>query len=186
MLTGSPDMSPRSLLLNLTAWCLALPVFATEVPPGKAVPAAEEAARSYMTAFFHGDLETAAALTDPETLGALRSAVMSRLEETRPGEGARARPADFGLSHSVEELKALTARAFYVEVLAASRQADAAFADAMKETVVEVDSSRRTPDGLAIVQLQVITYPGEAASNQKAALLMREADSKWKVLREIQ
>jgi hypothetical protein len=147
-----------------------------------AVPDAERAAKIYMTAFFHGDLQTAASLTHPETLDSIRSSLLGDLAKTNDKTGKPVTPADFGLELSLDEIHKLSAEAIYVAMLEADHKRDPAMFEAMKQTQVEVLSSQITPDGKAIVRLKIITPTRTSTSSQDSGLMLRLSNSQWKVL----
>ena len=139
---------------------------------------AERSADEYMTAFFQGDFETAAALTHPDTLTLIQTKFFAELSS------GNTTPSDVGLSLSLDELRALSAEALYVAVLQADRKRNPGFSEAMREAArVEVIGSRETPDGQVIVRLKMVTPSGPGSTHtQEGGLILRMAGSRWKVV----
>jgi hypothetical protein len=153
------------------------------LPQGSEASQVEEVAREYMTAFFHGDLKTAASLTHPDTLNHVRNSFIQELRTATNASGNPVTPADYGLTLSTRELGELDAEALYVVVLEADRRRDPAFSEAMRRATVEVSGSRTTPDGAVVVTLRVRTpTPDGGTSNQEPRLLLRRSNSVWKVV----
>ncbi len=144
---------------------------------------AEVVAAQYLTAFFQGDLPTAASLTHPDTLNLVKSSFLEELRTAKSAGGKPVTPADYGLSLSTHELSELNAEALYVAVLEADRRRDPAFSKAMRRARIEVSDSREAPDSAMIVTLQVMSPTADGgASTQETSLLLRQSNSTWKVV----
>ena len=144
---------------------------------------AEETAKEYMTAFFHGDLRTAASLTHPSTLDAIKTSFLKELKVATNEAGEPVTPADYGLTYSLAELRELRAEVLYVAVLEADRKRDPAFAEAMRDAKVEVAGSRNSADGMTIVQLRILTPGGNGELvSQEAGLMLRTSGMQWRVV----
>jgi len=137
---------------------------------------AEEAARDYMAAFLTGDIAVAAALTHPDTLERMRALILGELDGPMT-------PADFGLSLSLDEIRELSAEAFYVAFVEADRGSSPDAAEAMRAARVEVIGSREASNGAVAVQLRMLTPNGLGGfAAQEAEFFLRSTGEAWKVV----
>jgi hypothetical protein len=130
----------------------------------RALSEAESTAHQYMTAFFRGDIRTAAALTHPDTLSRLKKSVLAQEKETARG------------------VANLDPQEFYVAVVQADRKRDMRSAEAMKDASVVVVSSQVLPDGGVVVKLRVTTPTLASTMTQESGLTLQLSGRAWKVV----
>ena len=134
-----------------------------------------------MTAFFHGDLKTAASLTHPDTLNTLRESVLRELTQQDSQAKPEMTPSDLGLNLSVDELGRLSPEAFYVAIIEANHRRDPAALAAMKQARVDVQSCKLTSDDAAIVTLTIASPSGSSTATQESRVALRRSSSRWMV-----
>jgi hypothetical protein len=92
-------------------------------------------------------------------------------------------PADFGLSLSLDEIRELSAEAFYVTFVEADRGSSPNAAEAMRDARVEVIGSREAPGDTVAVQLRMLTPNGFGGFvAQEAEFFLRGTGEDWKVV----
>ena len=141
---------------------------------------AEESAQKYLTAFFHGDLETAAELSHPETLENLKEAYLQQVatgaipeKEFRNQLGV---PDD-------KELNSIDPNYLFIKLQELNRSgAPPGYHEAMKKTTVTVKSSERSAEGLVMVVLTVVTPTKNGESVQESPIYLKEHDGKFLVV----
>jgi hypothetical protein len=170
-------------MLRSISFCFAiLFVHHVALAQAKAPPAAEQVARAYMSAFYTGDFQTAANLADPVTIDKVHDIFLAELAKVEGTEQEKGFLAHHGIARPLAEVKAMTPKALYV-TLAAGRQLNGPkTVEAMRATLVEVESSEMTPGGGAIVHLRITMPAGQAPSSQVNGLSLRLVASEWKVV----
>ena len=169
----------RTLILGLISLVGTIAVAAAQADAR--IPDAEKAAEQYMSAFFHGDLKTAASLAHPQTLEDIKTA----FTRERAAASAAGTEAEFlaksGIAASTD-LDALDLVDFYVTVVSGSRHSTSEAVAAMKTTVVAVKGSERTEGGAAVVTLAITTPAAGGTRTIESRQLLRMIDGQWKVV----
>lgn len=142
---------------------------------------ADLTAKTYMTALFHGDIDTASRLTDAGTLNQIRNVFLEGLEKARIESAV-------GIEDYSKAI-ALSPREVYVKFLESEHRRDPSFSEAMKRAIVSVSSSETLGDGRAKVRMTVTTpkgQPGAGLFTQESVLILRADETGWKVTNDKQ
>ncbi len=140
---------------------------------------AESVAREYLTAFYTGDLQTAADLTHPELLARtkrdfLQKARAGLLDDTPLGEYVSSM--EFG------ELMQVPPATLFVEIQELSRaSAPLQAVEAMSMAQISVVSSERTADDLVRVILNVVVPTAKGGREQDSPVYLKKMHDEYRV-----
>lgn len=142
----------------------------------------EEVAKNYMTAFFLGDLSTAANFTHPDTLNELRRSFLQQLDNAKTAGQDGQFLAQMNIKKDSKTLKKLNSKELYVVLIESDRsKRNETLLQEMKKTTVEVDSSKLLQNGEATVQLKMTSPTVSGTQTQRGGLLLARTGGKWKV-----
>ena len=141
---------------------------------------AEECAQKYLTAFFHGDLDTAAKLSHPETLENLKEAYLQQVAIGAIPENEFRKELAIPVD---EELTSIDPGYFFVKLQEINRSgAPPGYNEAMEKTTVAVKSSEMSAEGLVKVTLVVVTPTRNGDSAQESPIYVKKHDGKFLVV----
>ena len=173
----------RRGLLSLAGACIAsIAMIAAAGAQSSVAPEAERVAKVYMTAFFAGDLKTAADLMDPKTLERMRESFLGELVKVSDPDTENAILANLGLAKTTAELSKVDARTLYIATTMADQRRNPQVLEAMKLTRVEVLGSEPNPAGGVTVRFRIIAPANAGTSSKESGLLMRQVLGDWKVV----
>ena len=173
-----PRLLTRLLTLLLGTLCIPFAALAQ----AKAPPEAEQAAKTYMSAFYNGNFQSAADLAAPETIDRVRDLFFAELAKVVGTGKEKGFLAHQGVARPVAELKTMTPRALYALLAEGRQRRDPKVLEAMKATQVEIVGSEMTTGGGAIVRLRIKMPEGIGPPSHQAALALRLVSSEWKVV----
>ena len=157
-------------------------MIAAAAAQSSAAPEAEHIAKVYMTAFFAGDIRTAADLTDPRTLDRMREGFISELLKVADPEQEKAILANLGVAKTTAELGQVDSRKLYIAMTEAEHRRAPQVFEAMKRARFEVLGSAPNPTGGVTVRLRILTPSASGTSTQESGLVMRQILGDWKVV----
>lgn len=169
----------RSRFLSLVAlcigWCCVTALTHAQTPE------AERAAQVYMTAFFAGDVKTAADLTDTRTLERIRESFLTELLKADP-ESEKAILANFGTGATTAKLAQMDTKSLYVALTEADHRKNPRVFEAMKRAHIEVLGSAPNPSGGVTVRFRITTHVNGFPTSKESGLMMKQVLGKWKVV----
>jgi hypothetical protein len=142
---------------------------------------AERVAKIYMTAFFAGDIKTAADLTDSRTLERIRETFLTDLLKADP-ETEKAILANFGAGATTATLGQMDARSLYVALTEADHRRNPNVFEAMKQARFKVLGSAPNPSGGVTVSFRITTPADGSTASKESGLMMRQVQGEWKVV----
>ncbi len=141
----------------------------------------EKIAKSYMTAFFIGDIRTAANQMHPDTLNELQQAFLGKLTEARQAGQERQFLSQMNLKETAETLRKLSSLELYITLVEGDHRKDEKLFEEMKKTRVEVMDCRILKENEAIVYLKITTPLRKGTKTQNGSLLLLKYGTEWKV-----
>jgi hypothetical protein len=141
----------------------------------------ENTAKKYMTAFFRGDIRTAANFMHPETLNELRRSFLSELDNAKAAGQEDKFLAQMNVKKDGDTLRKLNSKELYVILVESDHKKNENGFQKMKETTVSVVSSKLLQTGEATVQLKITTPTENGTKTQDTGLLLAKAGGEWKV-----
>jgi len=143
---------------------------------------AEEVAVSYMTAFFHGDIETAVSLMHQDTLEDLRDIFLSELNEAK----SENRETDFLSKIEIQidpiHLESMNLHDLAVLLISSNqRTGSSSTLEKMKQVAVNVEQSELVGVNEAIVQLKIAIPEDSTVPSQVAELFLVNKGDVWRV-----
>ena len=142
---------------------------------------AERVAKIYMTAFFAGDMKTAAELTDTRTLERIRETFLAELLKADP-DSEKAILANFGRGATTAKLSQMDAKSLYVALTEADHRKNPKVFQAMKRTQVEVLASAPNPSGGVTVRFRITTPAAGIPTSTESGLMMKQVRGEWKIV----
>jgi hypothetical protein len=163
-------------LLNSTA------LAASGQPGATDLSEAETVAVSYMTAFFHGDVQTAANLTHQETLENLRSTYLRELDKAQAEGREQQFLEEAGVRVDSTTLRNMGVHDLYVTLVGSNqKKGRPEQLRAMQRAVVSAESSKMLNADEVAVRLKIV-IPGDKGSvNQVDRLLVAKQGNLWRV-----
>ncbi len=144
--------------------------------------AAEGVATSYMTAFFHGDMETAANLTHQDTLENLKRTYLLELDKAQSEDRIQQFLAKAGVKSDPNTLRQMSPHDLFVTLVGSNqKRASDATLQAMKHTVVKVERSELVSPNVASVHLKILIPKETGTVNQSGGLLLAKQGGIWRV-----
>ena len=175
----------RSKLLSLAGIFIAsLGLIAAVSAQSSVAPEAERVAKVYMTAFFAGDVRTAADLTDPKTLERTRETFFAELVKVTDPDTEKNILANVGLARTTVELSKVDAKTLYIAITESEHRINPQVFETMRRSRVESLGSVPNPAGGVTVQARILApaSAGAKASTKEFGLLMRQVLGDWKVV----
>src|SRR4030095_1482590 len=173
----APPFMNRIRFLMLVALCIGSSWVTTLAQAQRSD--AERTAQVYMTAFFSGDVKTAADLTDTRTLERIRESFLADLLRADP-ESEKAILASFGAEVTTAALSQMDAKSLYIALTEADHRKNPQVFEAMKRTQIEFLGSAPNPSGGIIVRFRIKTVGGPAS--RESGLILRQVQGEWKVV----
>jgi hypothetical protein len=177
---------PLPFLQILTAFCLLLFVVVASAASKKGSSSSSEAekvAREYLTAFVHGNLHAAAALTHPSTLEQFKARFTQEWENAKATGQEATFLGTFGLKDAAK-ISSMDPVDLYVILLAGTQRSSPEFAAAMQRATVAAKSSKALDAEKVQVTLGV-TMPKSAAGKrtetEETKLVLEKVEGQWKV-----
>lgn len=141
----------------------------------------EDVAKNYMTAFFLGDMSTAANYMHPETLNELRRSFLRELDKAKAAGQEGPFLAQMNVKKDGKALKKLNSKELYVILVGSDHRKNENAFQEMRKTTVEAVSSKILPSGEAIVQLKMTSPTKSGTQAQGGGLLLSKIGGEWKV-----
>ena len=141
----------------------------------------ETTAKTHMTAFFRGDIRTASNYMHPDTLSALRAALLRDLDNAIAAGKEGELLAQMNLKQNAQTLRSLSPKEPYVVLVESDHRKNEKAFRAMEGTIVTVVNSTFLQSGEAIVRLTITTPTPSGTKTQDGSLLLAKADGEWKV-----
>jgi hypothetical protein len=143
---------------------------------------AENVAKMYVTAFFHGDMETAANLTLQETLDTFRQTFVQELDKAQSEGRLHEFLAETGLESDPNALRKMNSHDLFVVVVGSNQKRGKSSAlQAMKRTIVDVEGSKKLNENEASVRFKIVIPAETGPINQSGGLLLVRQDKTWRV-----
>jgi hypothetical protein len=143
---------------------------------------AENVAKTYMTSFFHGDMETAASLTQQQALDNFRQTFIQELDKAQSEGRVHEFLAETGLESDPETIRKMSPHDLFVVVVGSNQKRGKSSAlQAMKRTRVEVEGSEKLNENEASVRLKIVIPANTGPINQSGGLLLVKQDKTWRV-----
>ena len=143
---------------------------------------AENVAKTYMTAIFHGDLETAANLTLQETLDTFRQKFVQELDKAQSEGRLHEFFAKMGSESDPDALRNMSPHDLFVFVVGSTqKRVKSSTLQAMKRAIVNVEGSEKRNENEASVRLQIVIPADTGQINQSGGLLLVKQDKTWRV-----
>lgn len=140
-------------------------------------------AKEYLTAFVHGDLHAAAALTHPTTLQQFKARFTQEWENAKASGQEATFLATFGLKDS-SKITSLDPVDLYAILLAGTQRNSPEFASAMQRATIAVKAEKPLENDKVQVTLGV-TMPKNAAGKrtetEETKLVLEKVEGHWKV-----
>jgi len=143
---------------------------------------AEEVARSYMTALFNGDVETAAKLTHTKTLDELRKKYLKDLDKAKADGRERQFLKETGVEADARELQAMSPYELYVAIMKGSRKMGGEQGKAAQGAEVTVERSKQIGKDQISVSLKAVISTGKGPVTKTGGLLLSKDGSAWRVM----
>ena len=172
-----------SIFIILIALCSSASAHSSDANLSKA----KEIAKTYMTAFFHGDLDLSFSLMDQDSLKNQKLAIENQYKRSVKNGNSDELEKQFRGIDNFSELLKLPANKFWATIAEKSRdQTNPELLLAMKKSIVNVSDSSLLDDGDAKVMLE-ITIPEQDGSNftQNVGLILTIKNGGWVVLRNV-
>jgi len=148
---------------------------------------AEAVAKRYMTAFFHGDMQTAAGLMHQETLENLKKVYLSELDKAQAEGRVQQFLAEAGVKMDVDTLRSMNAHDLYVTLMGSNqKRAPLAFLQAAQRAVVNIDGSELLSANEASVRLKISIPTNKGVINQIGGLVLEKNGGVWRVKSNVQ
>jgi hypothetical protein len=141
----------------------------------------EGTAKSYMAALFHEDIDSAASYMHPETLDGLRRQFLTELDKAKAAGQESQFLAKINVKIDGDALRILNSKDLFVTLVESDHRKHENAVQKMKESTVDVVSSKLLQNGEVIVQLKVSIPIGNRTTTQNTGLLLAKVDDKWKV-----
>jgi len=142
---------------------------------------AERTAQVYMTAFFSGDVRTAADLTDTRTLERIRESFLNELLKADP-ESEKAILATFGPGVTTAKLAQMDVKSLYIALTLADHRKNPKVFEAMRRTHIEILGSAPSASGGVTVRFRITTPPAPFPTSRESGLILKQVEGKWKVV----
>jgi hypothetical protein len=166
-------------LFTLLLWFCA---FLNNVNAQSNLSGAEEVAKTYLTAFFHGDMEVAANLTHQDTLEKLKKNILLDLEKAQSEGRVQQFLDEAGIKSSPDKFRQMSAHNLFITLVGDNqKRASAAELQAMKRTVVNVEQSELVNANEVSVRLKILLPADRGTVNQSAILLFAKQGNAWRV-----
>ena len=157
----------------------ASPILGSDTQPTEA----EKVARTYMTAFFHGDIDNAVSLMHPVILEQQKANIAKAYEEAKKKGKEKEFRESFKHIGDVDSLLKLPAPEFWSTLMKKDRERAAAQnLEAMKKSVVKVIGSETTKENTVKVKLQITIPTATGETKQEGAILLSLYNGKWRVV----
>ena len=134
-----------------------------------------------MTAFFSGDVRTAADLTDERTLERIRETFLNELLKADP-ESEKAILANFGTGATTAKLAQLDAKTLYVVLTLADHRKNPKVFEAMRQAQIEILGSAPNASGGVTVRFRITTRAAPFPTSRESGLMLKQIQGKWKVV----
>ena len=175
-------MSNRLGPIGIVTLLAVLSVFADYVNGQSDLSEAERVAKSYMTAFFQGDIETAANLTHPGTLAALKKSFLIQLDKAYAEGRQQALLKEIGVQVDAKTLRNMNPHDLYVTIVRSNQnRGQSDVLKAMKKSKVKIVKSELLNPNEAAVQLKIITPDAGTAVDQTTGVLLTKYGQEWRV-----
>lgn len=140
---------------------------------------AERVAQEYLTAFYHGDLQTAAELTHPELLAKTKR---DFLQKAQAGLLDDSPFAEYVSSMAFGELMQVPSRTLFIRIQELSRAAAPVQAtEAMQMAQISLVSSERTSETLVQVVLNVVVPTAKGGREQDSPVYLKKFHDDYRV-----
>lgn len=144
---------------------------------------AEKVARTYMTAFFHSDIDIAVSLMHPVILEQQKANIAKAYDEAKKQGKEKELRSSFEHIGNLDSLLQLPTPEFWSTLMKKDRErAPAQNLEAMKKSVVKVIGSETIKENTVKVKLQITTPTGKGESKQEGAILLSLYNGKWRVV----